>query len=194
MFCYNCGAKLKDDERFCYKCGTRVRDRINTASESGQSETQWFENASSEVTEETLAEATIGSCGEEMPSELNQYNYNGSPQAYFLEVLTEAFPEYTVRKDEIFYQSPMQLVLDYGGKYHRESGPSTPAYLYTVRDDETVLLAVEVLSLYSKSRKTNRHSFEGQGIPYIRFYYDADGWWNTKSYVTQRAILALENG
>ena len=27
MFCYNCGAKLEDDEKFCYNCGAPVRSR-----------------------------------------------------------------------------------------------------------------------------------------------------------------------
>ena len=26
MFCYNCGAKLEDDEKFCYNCGAPVRN------------------------------------------------------------------------------------------------------------------------------------------------------------------------
>ena len=30
-----------------------------------------------------------------------------------------------------------------------------------------------------------------QGIPYIRFYYDHEGWWNTKSYVIRRTSEAL---
>ena len=30
-----------------------------------------------------------------------------------------------------------------------------------------------------------------QGIPYLRYYYDHEGWWNTRAYVTQRTRAAL---
>ena len=30
-----------------------------------------------------------------------------------------------------------------------------------------------------------------QGIPYLRFYYNHEGWWNTRSYVTRRIANAL---
>ncbi len=30
------------------------------------------------------------------------------------------------------------------------------------------------------------------GTPYLRFYYDHDGWWNTRSYVAGRIRGALK--
>ena len=36
-----------------------------------------------------------------------------------------------------------------------------------------------------------RASCRAQGLPYVRFYYDHDGWWNTRSYVAGRTRAAL---
>jgi hypothetical protein len=38
-----------------------------------------------------------------------------------------------------------------------------------------------------------RNECRAQGIPYLRFYYDHDGWWNTRSYVTRRIAGQLAN-
>ena len=36
-----------------------------------------------------------------------------------------------------------------------------------------------------------RSACRAQGLPYVRFYYDHDGWWNTRSYVVSRTRAAL---
>ena len=30
-----------------------------------------------------------------------------------------------------------------------------------------------------------------KGLPYLRFYFDHEGWWNTRAYVTKRVAEAL---
>ena len=42
--------------------------------------------------------------------------------------------------------------------------------------------AVHMVNSYVQVRRDSLRA----GIPYLRFYYNHEGWWNTKEYVIQR--------
>ena len=110
------------------------------------------------------------SWGEYMPAEENQYNYSGDYAAYFSDIFAKDFPEYQVsRKNCDYYVKGMN---------------------YTFTQNGVKKLVVEVLSDSSSSKKT-RNDCAKAGIPYLRFYYDHHGWWNTRSYVNERVKEAL---
>ena len=110
------------------------------------------------------------SWGETMPNEPNQYNYNGSYWAYFEEIFRTEFPEYRVE------------IKDAYGDRKR--------ILYTFYDGARKALVVELMGRSCSAKKT-RSDCRLQGIPYLRYYYDYDGWWNTRAYVIQRTRGAL---
>ena len=196
MFCYNCGSKLEDFEKFCYNCGAKVRDRsgntpIKMTPVPDPVEEKKPVYTQAPGTKDALEAATEGSWGDEMPEEPNQYNYNGAAESYFLKVLKEAFPEYTVRMHGAPYQSQPTWERGFMGKLHQVPGKPVPAWIFTIQDGSQIKLAVELLSAANKNRKDNRRSFEEQGIPFIRFYYNVKGWWNTQSYIRERAYAAI---
>ena len=198
MFCYNCGTRLEDFEKFCYNCGAKVRDRsgnvpvkMTPAPEPVRKEENVVVYGPAPGTPEALKAATDGSIGDIVPDEPNQYNYKGEPKNFFLEVLTAAFPEYTVRMHDASYPTRPSWERGPFGSYRQIPGKPVPAYIFTVQDGSEVKLAVELLSQASKNRKNNRKTFEEQHIPFTRFYYDVDGWWNTKSYIRERAYAAI---
>ena len=110
------------------------------------------------------------SWGKAMPEEENQYNFNGSYLQYFAKVFREDFPAYTVRQ---------------------EPGHDDRSPLFVFYRDGARRLVVELKSERSSSQAIRRRC-EAEGTPYLRFYYDHDGWWNTRSYVTRRVTAALE--
>ena len=69
-------------------------------------------------------------------------------------------------------------------------GPNMPAEENQFSQAGMKKLVVEVISDSSNPYKLMKDC-HAQGIPYLRFYYDHDGWWNTKSYVTRRISKAL---
>jgi len=118
------------------------------------------------------------SWGETMPDEENQYNFNGTYDQYFDTVLRQAFPEYDITMED-------------EDRQHGAYSKLYKAKLVTFRKDGKTVLMIELLSRHS-SRKKLRRDCAAAGIPYLRFYYDYHGWWNTKSYVTERTRRALE--
>ena len=74
----------------------------------------------------------------------------------------------------------------------KRNGEKKPAWLFLVRKDRLPILAVEVMAIYNKSRTKLRTSYTKNGVPYIRFYHDVDVWWNTKSYIRERALQAVK--
>ena len=106
---------------------------------------------------------------ENIPAEENQYNYGGDYKAYFNHVFTEGFPGYGISSEST-----------YGGR----------ATVFTFTQGGAVRLKVELLSETSAVQKL-RKECASQGIPYLRFYYNHEGWWNTRSYVTERVRKAL---
>ncbi|MBO4418659.1 MAG: hypothetical protein J5789_02395 [Oscillospiraceae bacterium] len=120
---------------------------------------------------EPAAEGPSGfSWGERMPDEPNQYNYHGSFREYFEDIFQRDFAEYQVSR--------------------QENSRSSGACAYTFTQGAETLLAVELLSRRNDVYKL-RNDCRKQGIPYLRFYYDVDGWWNTRAYVIDRVSKAL---
>ena len=110
------------------------------------------------------------SWGEDMPAEENQYSFNGDYLAYFDMVFSQEFPQYRITRE-----TP-------------KKGRST---VYSFWQGERQVLIAELMSENSEANKL-RSECRTRGVPYVRFYYDHDGWWNTRSYVAQRTRAALE--
>ena len=111
------------------------------------------------------------SWGDEMPAEENQYNYNGTYEQYFEHVFAEDFPAYRFEKTYID---------DYGK--HR--------VIYTFFSGGTKALVIELMTASSEAVKF-RNDCRKAGVPYLRFYYDYKGWWNTRAYVVGRMRSVL---
>ena len=110
------------------------------------------------------------SWGPTMPAEENQYSFSGSYLAYFDMVFSQEFPQYRITRE-----TP-------------KKGHST---IYSFWLGERKALVAELMSERSEANKL-RSECRARHIPYVRFYYDHDGWWNTRSYVAQRTRAALE--
>ena len=109
------------------------------------------------------------SWGPDMPAEENQFSYNGTPFAYFDHVFSSDFPGY-------------QVVMENIGERH--------AAVFTFFKNGQKALVVELLRQSSGAYKLRRDCARA-GVPYLRYYYDHHGWWNTRSYVTGRTRAAL---
>ena len=110
------------------------------------------------------------SWGPVMPSEPNQFNSGLNYKDYFKKILNEDFSTYQI--EEI------------------KSGWHDVAFNF-IQDGQKKLV-VELMS-DSTQRYKLRNDCRAQGIPYLRFYYDHDGWWNTRSYVSRRIAGQLVN-
>ena len=110
------------------------------------------------------------SWGEKMPDEENQYSFNGTYVEYFDQIYKSEFPDYDVT---------------------HEKAPYREATVFTFRKDGKTALVVELLSRTSNAYKI-RKDCAAAGIPYLRYYYNYHGWWNTRSYVIQRTRNALK--
>lgn len=109
------------------------------------------------------------SWGAVMPSEENQFSFSGSYGDYFMKVYREEFPEYSVEYEDIDHGRAGVITFSQGGQ---------------------PCLKVELLS-QSSGAYSLRQKCRKSGMPYLRFYYDHDGWWNTRSYIVKRARTAL---
>ena len=119
------------------------------------------------------AEQEIGpsgfSWGPFMPHEENQYNFGGTYKEYFDHVFRSDFAEYHIESVDV------------------NNGRTT---VFTFWNGDKKVLVVELLSRKSSVYKL-RADCKAEGIPYLRYYYDYDGWWNTREYVKQRTRKAL---
>ena len=104
-----------------------------------------------------------------MPAEENQYNFGGSYVDYFTKIFGEDFPEYTVSHK------------------NAEKGSSV---IFTFTKDGATSLVCELMSESSEAKKL-REDCRRAGTPYVRFYYNHQGWWNARSYVKARVEAAL---
>ena len=109
------------------------------------------------------------SWGGEMPAEENQFSFAGSYVQYFEMIFREDFPAYRV---------------------DTQAADADRFTVFTLWDGGRQALVVEVKSEKSAAQKIRR-ACEANGVPYLRFYFDHRGWWNTRSYVTERVRLAL---
>lgn len=107
------------------------------------------------------------SWGEVMPAEENQFNFPGTPVQYFDQVFREAFPQYSIERSA--------------------KGKNVTFFF---REGDRLALVVELLSQSSSVYKM-RNDCRARRIPYLRYYYDHEGWWNTRSYVVERTRRAL---
>ncbi len=115
-------------------------------------------------------EQTSGlSYGKKMPAEENQFSFGGTYVQYFEKVFKEEFPEYQIE---------------------HEDEPGLRASVFTFYNGGEKALVVEILSETSR-RNTIRKECYSRNIPYLRFYHNHDGWWNTRSYVASRTKDAL---
>ncbi|MBP5749513.1 MAG: hypothetical protein J6X24_01855 [Firmicutes bacterium] len=111
------------------------------------------------------------SWGEEMPDEPNQYNSGMTPIAYFEDIFRTEFAEYELAEEAGW------------------GGPDR-SWIIRFRKGGEDKLAVELLPARSEAVKF-REKCRKQGLPYLRYYTDYEGWWNTRSYVISRTRAAL---
>lgn len=121
------------------------------------------------------ASPTPGNCGvswgEEMPDEPNQFNSGLSPIAYFEDIYRKEFADYELAEEA-----------GWGG--------AERSWIFRFRKGGEEKLVVELLPQNSSAVKL-REKCRKQGLPYLRYYTDYEGWWNTRSYVIQRTKAAL---
>ena len=106
---------------------------------------------------------------DEVPDEECQYNSGMNYLDYFTKVFREEFPGYEIALDTI------------------EAGRR---YKYTFMKGGAVALIVELMTEKSEANKFRRDTLR-QGIPYLRFYFDHEGWWNTRAYIRERVSQKL---
>ena len=127
------------------------------------------QSSGNQYADESQTEAGGKSWGRKMPAEENQYNFSGRYYEYFDSIYKAEFPEY-----EISYE------MTYDGR----------ATEFTFVKDGRKALVVELLSETSAVKRRKMECAK-EGIPYLRFYYNHKGWWNTRSYVIERTKNAL---
>ncbi len=115
--------------------------------------------------------ASGNSWGPNMPKEPNQFNYHGKYDKYFREIFRDEFTDYDVTEQKLNY--------------------SRPATMYTFFKGGQKVLVVEVIS-ENTDVYALRNKCRAEGTPYLRYYHDHDGWWNTRSYVIERTRSALQ--
>ena len=104
-----------------------------------------------------------------VPAEECQYNSGLSYLDYFSKIFREDFPQYSVS---------LETVEDWR------------RYKYTFTEGSDVKLIVELMTENSEANRLRR-TCEKNGTPYLRFYFDHEGWWNTRKYVNERVSAAL---
>jgi len=109
------------------------------------------------------------SWGDRMPAEENQYSFDGDYVAYFDNVLSQECASFRITREAI------------------RDGKGT---VYHIWNGDREALLVELMSERSSANRVRRDC-QMKGIPYLRFYYDHPGWWNTRSYVGGRVRNAL---
>lgn len=109
------------------------------------------------------------SWGPTMPNEENQFNYPGTYDQYFLDVYSKNFPAYRLTTEPV------------------RKGSAT---VITFWSGEAKALVVELMSDTSSAESIRRNCYK-ERVPYLRFYYNHQGWWNTKAYVLERTSKAL---
>ena len=103
------------------------------------------------------------------PQEEGQYTFAGSYEEYFAQLFAAEFP---------------------GCAVTRERPRNRDAVIFTFTRAGSTALVVEVISESSNPKKL-RQDCAAAGIPYLRFYHNHPGWWNTRSYVLGRVNGAL---
>jgi hypothetical protein len=164
--------QLKDTAQSVAKEATNAMNNVtssaNATSSSNASRPQTGSAATIRPTERPLSG---DSWGPEMPAEENQFNSGKSYDQYFYDIFVENFPSYRVTTEKI-------------------RGDRATLITFWADAPEKKALVVELMSDTSSAEST-RVQCRREGIPYLRFYYNHEGWWNTKSYVIRRTLEAL---
>ncbi len=121
------------------------------------------------ATETVSSEPVSDDPWDTIPAEENQYNFSGNYVQYFEKIFREDFPEYAA-------------------SYERAS--NRDAVIFTLKKDGATALVCELLSETSVAKKL-RNDCKAAGIPYVLFYFNHHGWWNTRSYVVDRIKSVL---
>ena len=149
-----------------------AKDLLNGLFGGAKPEEKEEPKAEAPAAEPAATNAYADACdNDEIPAEENQYNYKGTYEQYFEHVFAEDFPAYRFEKS----------YLDDYGK-HR--------VIYTFFKDEAKALVIELMTESSAANKFKNDCIKA-GIPYLRFYYDHEGWWNTRTYVVGRMRSVL---
>lgn len=110
------------------------------------------------------------SWGDAMPAEPNQYNFNGNYIQYFENIFGTEFKAF---------------------RYDREDVRGTRRTVYTFYSAvQTKVLILELMPESASSGRI-RKAAAAEGVPYLRFYFNHHGWWNTRSYVVRRMTDAI---
>ncbi|MBQ5334700.1 MAG: hypothetical protein J6Z45_01990 [Oscillospiraceae bacterium] len=107
--------------------------------------------------------------GDVPPAEENSFTFRGTYLEYFEYVFRAEFPEYTLDIEQ--YNNGKRAVIRF-------------------MKDGSCALVTELLNDSASVFKLRRDTLRA-GIPYLRYYYGHEGWWNTRSYVTERTRAAL---
>ena len=110
------------------------------------------------------------SYGDSMPSEENQFNSGKTWLEYFTGIFHEQFAAYGVSC---------------------ETQSKGTRAVFTFKKDGGEALVVELMSENCENQRVRREC-RTKRVPYLRFYYDHYGWWNTRSYVVARVNSALK--
>jgi hypothetical protein len=106
---------------------------------------------------------------DEIPKEENQYNSGLTYTQYFEKIFREDFSAYTV--------TPVP-------------DKDTRNKVYAFFSGGRKVLVVELKTERSEAQRIRRAA-QAEGVPYLRFYYDHEGWWNLRTYVVNRISAAL---
>ncbi|MBQ3668675.1 MAG: hypothetical protein II920_05565 [Clostridia bacterium] len=128
--------------------------------------------------------------GRTMPKEENQFSYPGAYYEYFGRLFRQAFPMFDISEKAVpnkRYKYPPDPRRPFSLRSVNRQRYNT---VFTFSRMGNIALVVEIVHEKFKDDRVRR-GYATIGVPYLRFYYDHRGWWNTRSYVTGRVKEAL---
>ena len=153
---------------------SRELERSASSSETGSTQYAGSSATTSGPANERRGNKCYGSCvidevnrRDYVEGERNLFDYRGEPLDYFREVLRDNFTGYDIRENV---------------KINPKSPNPSEFVFYT---GDHVDLVVEILWAGS-ARESTKYYCKEKRIPYLRFYYGHEGWWNTEKYVVDR--------
>ena len=170
--CPKCGFQNEVTANVCVKCGTKL-PVAELSQEERKEAVQGIKVGqviSSGAPKAAVNSMAARSYGETMPEEPNQYNYNGTWKQYFENIFLNEFASYR--------------------KTH-EKGYGKTTDVYRFYNADVQVLVVELCPSKFDGNSLRRKC-NAEGIPYLRFYYDYEGWWNTRAYVVDRMQKAIK--
>ncbi|MBQ6051948.1 MAG: hypothetical protein IJL30_01520 [Clostridia bacterium] len=133
----------------------------NTSTQNSQNTASSVAPAARQV---SSASSSGLSWGENMPDEENQFNFNGSFTQYFESIFNSEFSSYCYEKEIL--RGGRRIVYSFYGAAGK-------------------ILVVELMPESCSAYKL-RSDCKNANIGYLRFYYNHEGWWNTRAYVVSR--------